>query len=84
MRNEIDRLGPKDFITGCLVVILVLIVVPILILIFKISIYLAIVIGVILLFILGIALFGRVIRLIFFRKRSLDDKNADINNYKLK
>ncbi len=46
MGNEIDKLGLKDFITGCLVVILAIIVVPILILIFKISIYLAIVIGV--------------------------------------
>jgi hypothetical protein len=84
MGNEIDKLGPKDFIIGCLVVILVLIVVPILILIFKISIYFAIVIGIILAIILGIALLGRVIRLIFFRNRSVDEKNTDVKTYNLK
>ena len=46
MANEIDKLGPKDFITGCLVIIVAIVVVPILVLIFKVSIYLAIVIGV--------------------------------------
>ena len=74
MANEIDKLGPKDFITGCLVIIVAVFVVPILVLLFKVSIYLAIVIGVIVAIILGIALLGKVIRLIFFRGRS-DDKN---------
>ena len=74
MANEIDKLGPKDFITGCLVIILAVFVVPILVLLFKVSIYLAIVIGVILAVILGTALLGKVIRLIFFRSRS-DDQN---------
>jgi hypothetical protein len=68
--DNLNKLGSKDFITGCLVLIIVLILVPILVLIFKISIYLAIVIGVILVVILGIALFGRVIRLLFFKKKS--------------
>jgi len=68
--NEFDRLGPKDFITGCLVIIVALFVVPILVLLFKVSIYLAVVIGAILAVILGIALLGKVIRLIFFRNRS--------------
>ena len=76
MANEIDKLGPKDFITGCLVVIVAIVVVPILILLFKVSIYLAIVIGVIVAIILGIALLGKVIRLIFFRGGS-DDKNEN-------
>ena len=76
MTNEIDKLGPKDFITGCLVVIVAIVVVPILILLFKVSIYLAIVIGVIVAIILGIALLGKVIRLIFFRGGS-DDKNEN-------
>jgi hypothetical protein len=70
--NELDRLGPKDFIIGCLAIVVVLIVVPILVLMFKVSIYLAIVIGVILAVILGTALLGKVIRLIFFRSRSGD------------
>jgi hypothetical protein len=72
--NEIDKLGPKDFITGCLVVIAALFVVPILVLLFKVSIYLAVIIGVILAVILGIALLGKVVRLIFFRSRR-DDQN---------
>ncbi|MGB8992166.1 MAG: hypothetical protein WCD80_08935 [Desulfobaccales bacterium] len=74
MTNEIDKLGPKDFITGCLVIVVAIFVVPLLVLIFKISVYLAIFIGVVVAVLLGIALLGRVIRLIFFRSRS-DDQN---------
>jgi hypothetical protein len=70
--NEIDKLGPKDFITGCLVVVVAIFVVPILILLFKVSVYLAIVIGVIVAVVLGIALLGKIVRLIFFRDRSDD------------
>ncbi len=62
-----SRTGPKDFITGCLVIVVAVFVVPILILLFKVSIYLAIVIAVIVAVILGIALLGKVVRLIFFR-----------------
>jgi len=72
--NEFDRLGPKDFITGCLVIIVALFVVPILVLLFKVSIYLAVVIGIILAVILGIALLGKVIRLIFFGSKEDKDK----------
>jgi hypothetical protein len=72
--NGIDKLGAKDFITGCLVIVVAVLVVPILILLFKVSVYLAIVIAVIVAVILGIALLGRVIRFIFFRGGS-DDKN---------
>ena len=76
MSNGVDKLGPKDFITGCLVIVVAVFVVPILILLFKVSIYLAIVIGIIVAIILGIALLGKVIRLIFFRGGS-DDKNEN-------
>ena len=72
MANEIDKLGPKDFITGCLVIVVAVFVVPILILLFKVSVYLAIVIAVIVAVILGIALLGKVIRLIFFGGGSHD------------
>jgi hypothetical protein len=78
MTNGTDKLGPKDFITGCLVLVVAIFVVPILVLLFKVSIYLAIVIGVIVAVILGIALLGKVVRLIFFRGGS-DDKHK--NNY---
>jgi len=74
--NEIEKLGPKDFITGCLVIVVAIFVVPLLVLIFKISLYLAIFIGVLVAILLGIALLGRLIRLIFFRSRSNDgDEN---------
>jgi len=76
MANGTDKLGPKDFITGCLVIVVAVFVVPILVLLFKVSIYLAIVIGVILAIILGIALLGKVVRLIFFRGRSEDKNNS--------
>ena len=76
MANEIDKLGPKDFITGCLVIVVAIFVVPILVLLFKVSIYLAIVIGVILAIILGIALLGKVVRLIFFKRGSNDKNNG--------
>ena len=72
MTNKIEKLGPKDFITGCLVVLAAIIVVPLLVLIFKLSIYLAIFIGVLVAILLGIALLGRLIRLIFFGSRSND------------
>jgi hypothetical protein len=77
MSNGVDKLGAKDFITGCLVIIVAVIVVPILILLFKVSVYLAVVIAVIVAVILGIALLGKVIRLIFFGGRS-DDKDKYI------
>ena len=69
MTNESEQLGLKDFVTGCLVVVFVLLVVPFLVLMFKISIYLAIIIGVVLAVLLGIALLGRVIRVILRRDR---------------
>ena len=78
MANEIDKLGPKDFFMGCLVIVLAIFVVPILVLLFKVSIYLAIFIGVIVAIVLGIALLGKMIRLIFF-KRGSNDKNR--SNY---
>ena len=76
MANGSDKLGPKDFITGCLVLVVAIFVVPILVLLFKVSIYLAIVIGVILAIILGIALLGKVVRLIFFKRGSNDKNNG--------
>ncbi|MDO9530637.1 MAG: hypothetical protein Q7O12_00680 [Deltaproteobacteria bacterium] len=78
MANGTDKLGPKDFITGCLVIVVAIVVVPLLVLLFKVSVYLAVIIGVIVAVILGIALLGKVVRLIFFRGGS-DDKHK--NNY---
>lgn len=74
MANGIDKLGPKDFITGCLVLVVAIFLVPILILLFKVSVYLAVAIAVIVAVVLGVALLGKVVRLIFFGSRS-DRKN---------
>lgn len=74
--NETDKLGPRDFVTGCLVIVIAIFVVPILVLIFKISVYLAIFIGIVVAVLLGIALLGRLIRLIFFGSRA-DDQNRN-------
>ena len=77
MSNDTKKLGPKDFLTGCLVMVVAVFLVPILIVLFKISIYLAIAIGVIVAIVLGIALLGRVVRLIVFPGRRDDkDKNT--------
>jgi len=76
MANEIDKLGPKDFFMGCLVIVLAIFVVPILVILFKVSIYLAIFIGVIVAIVLGIALLGKIIRLIFFKRGSNDKNNG--------
>jgi len=76
MANEIDKLGPKDFFMGCLVIVLAIFVVPILVILFKVSIYLAIFIGVIVAIVLGIALLGKMIRLIFFKRGSKDKNNG--------
>jgi hypothetical protein len=78
MANGTDKLGPKDFITGCLVIVVAVVVVPLLVLLFKVSVYLAVVIAVIVAVILGVALLGKVVRLIFFKGGS-DDKHK--NNY---
>jgi hypothetical protein len=78
MANGTDRLGPKDFITGCLVIVVAVFVVPILVLLFKVSVYLAVVIAVIVAVILGIALLGKVVRLIFLGGGS---NNKNRNNY---
>ena len=77
MANGIDKLGPKDFITGCLVIVVAIVVVPLLVLLFKVSVYLAVIIGVIVAVILGIALLGKVVRLIFFRGGSNDRNKRD-------
>jgi cobalamin biosynthesis protein CobD/CbiB len=75
--NDINKLGPKDFLTGCLVIVVAVFLVPILVLFFKISIHLAIAIGVMVAIVLGITLLGRVVRLILFPGRRGDkDKNT--------
>ena len=69
MKHDIDKLGPRDFLVGCLIVAAALLVIPLMVLFFKISLYLAIIIGVVLAVILGIALLGRIVRIILARIR---------------
>jgi len=80
MTNGIDKLGPKDFITGCLVIVVAVFVVPILVLLFKVSVYLAVAIAVIVAVILGIALIGKVVRLILFRVNRTVSRGAIISS----
>jgi hypothetical protein len=75
--NGVDKLGPKDFFTGCLVIIVAVVAIPVLVLLFKVSIYLAIVVGVIIAVVLGVALLGKVVRLIFFGGRTRDKNNSN-------
>jgi uncharacterized membrane protein YccC len=77
MANDIEKLGAKDFVTGCLVVAVAVFAVPIMVLLFKVSLYFAIAVGVFLAVILGIALLGRVFRLIFFRPKSNNHKKLE-------
>ena len=62
-------LGAKDFAIGCMAIILCILLIPVVYLVCKFSLFLAIVIGVIALVAIGIALFGKIIRLIFSRKQ---------------
>jgi cobalamin biosynthesis protein CobD/CbiB len=78
MANGTNKLGPKDFFTGCLVIVVAVFLVPILVLLFKVSVYLAVIIGVIVAVVLGIALLGKVVRLIFFGGGA-DDKHKNNN-----
>ncbi|MDP3112506.1 MAG: hypothetical protein Q8M71_10435 [Thermodesulfovibrionales bacterium] len=62
-------LGAKDFLVGCLAIILCALLIPLLYLVCKLSLSLAIAIGVIALVAIGIALFGKIIRLIFSKEQ---------------
>mgnify|MGYP001558392148 CR=1 FL=1 len=57
--------GAKDFLVGCMAIILCVLLIPVVYFVCKLSLSLAIVIGVIALAAIGIALFGKIIRLFF-------------------
>lgn len=61
--------GVKDFLIGCMAIILCVLLIPIFYLVCKLSLSLAIAIGVIALVAIGIALFGKIIRLIFSKEQ---------------
>jgi len=62
-------IGPKDFAIGCLTIILCAILIPLLYIVFKLSLLIAIPLAIIVAVIFGIAILGRIIRLIFSEKK---------------
>lgn len=60
---------PKDFAVGCLTIILCAILIPLLYIVFKLSLLIAIPLAIIVAMIFGIAILGRIIRLIFSEKK---------------
>lgn len=62
-------LGAKDFLVGCLAIILCVLLIPILYLACKLSFPLAIIIGVIAVIVIGAAVLGKLIRLVFLKKQ---------------
>lgn len=61
--------GVKDFLVGCLTIILCILLLPVVYLVCKLGLSLAIIIGAIALVAIGIALFGKIIRLIFSKEK---------------
>lgn len=62
-------LGAKDFAIGCLAIILCVLLIPVLYLACKLSLPLAIIIGVVAVVVIGAAVLGKIIRLIFLKKQ---------------
>jgi hypothetical protein len=83
MPKNIDKLTTGDFLVGCLIVVAALFAIPLMVLFFKVSLYLAIITGVVLAVILGIALLGRVFRIILARIRhpagAADDTSGPVD-----
>lgn len=63
--------APKDFTVGCLVILIIalcVMLVPVAIFVFKLSFFIVLAIGIILVAILAVTILGKLIRFIFFRK----------------
>ena len=61
-------LEPKDFATGCLTVILCVVLIPVIYLVFKLTLLIAIPLGILIAMILGITILGRIVRLFLSKK----------------
>ncbi len=70
MENRKDRakLETKDFATGCLTILVCIILAPILFLVFKLTLFLAIFLAIVLGIILGVTVLGRIVRLLLAGK----------------
>jgi hypothetical protein len=62
-------IGAKDFLIGCSAIILCILLIPVLYFACKLSLLLAILLGVVAVIIIGVAVFGKIIRLIFSKKQ---------------
>lgn len=61
--------GPKDFAIGCLSIILCVLLIPVLYLVCKLSLLFVVLLGIVAVIVIGVAVFGKIIRLIFSRKQ---------------
>ena len=67
-RKGYAMLEVKDFATGCLTVIACAVLIPIMFLVFKLTLFIAIPLGIIIGVILGITILGRMVRLFISKK----------------
>jgi hypothetical protein len=61
-------LEAKDFATGCLTVIVCAVLIPVMYVVFKLTLFIAIPLGIIIGMILGVTILGRIVRLFFSKK----------------
>ncbi len=61
-------LEAKDFATGCLAILVCVVLVPLFFLVFKLTLFLAILLALVIGIILGITVLGRIVRLFFTGK----------------
>ncbi len=58
----------KDFATGCLTIIVCAVLIPLMYLVFKLALFIAIPLGIIIGMLLGVTILGRMVRLFFSKK----------------
>jgi hypothetical protein len=61
-------LEAKDFATGCLTIIVCAVLIPVMYVVFKLTLLIAIPLGIMIGLILGITVLGRIVRLFFSKK----------------
>jgi hypothetical protein len=63
-----SMLEAKDFATGCLTIIVCAVLIPLIYVVFKLTLFIAIPLGIIIGMILGITILGRIVRLFISKK----------------
>lgn len=61
-------LEAKDFATGCLTIIVCAVIIPVMYVVFKLTLFIAIPLGIMIGLILGITVLGRIVRLFYSNK----------------